>query len=788
MALPEFIINLFRRARYPEVMNKIDDAVEGMAATFRNADIGTLKSFRDYIPGMDSMHEWLKEYAPTMKRTVRSLIDEVHSPDVVFDRYGDVGRRIYEVASDANLEGLKWKNRMLEPFERLASKVDEEGSTRVFRALENPELATELSKPERELHDFLKNQYDFLWKSYIRHVAGSDEGYNKVMRMAMREVTEQELSELPEFLQEAYRLTKAKIRDYAPHLWKREDLVEMLQRRLTEVVAKYETATDPKTQRNLMKQIREYQDALKKLSGGDPLAFETIPKDILFRHGLLRKGALGYQEDAIRSYRSYIYSMAKKIFDEPAIQEMAALYNKLPYEIRPYAKWFIRDFAGYNAKGPLDQLAAQLSSYEYVRTLGWNLRSPIANLTQQINTFVDAGPVASLKGYIRAFTKEGNELWKKSGLSVEIPHVLTDELHPQATRVEKIKRIAGFFFNLAEEANRKHAFLTYLTKAEEKYGKGSPEAINEAIKGVYKTQFQYGRVGMPKALRTPIGRTAFQFWSYPIKQIEFLQKLAKENPLKFFEYVGLTVGANLTLERLAGIDLSNALGFGINFSEALNTFASLSKGELDEAVAHGRLTFAQGSGMLPSGFGPAMSSMISISQALMKGEGLEQIVKEITPVSWARIEELLTSIKERTAEGKVPVGKVDPLSGEMKEVLFEQPLSKMVMETFGPKSAERSKKTSEWYKQSVMEQLEAKRKRLIAEAIADGNAEKAQKMIERWNVVPTRDSIYEAVLRKQIPREFRKQWMKKEQKQAVREEQTLAYRLKKALFEEEEEE
>src|SRR3972149_5897171 len=120
--------------------------------------------------------------------------------------------------------------------------------------------------------------------------------------------------------------------------------------------------------------------------------------------------------------------------------------------------------------------------------------------------------------------------------------------------MDKLRRVLGFMFNKAEEYNRKHAFMTYYSKYENLgeteaikradsfcftkifiFGVenlGETEAIKRAVEGVHKTQFQYGKVGMPKILRTPVGRVGLQFSSFSIKQIEFLQKLMKEDPRK----------------------------------------------------------------------------------------------------------------------------------------------------------------------------------------------------------------------------------------------------------------
>lgn len=808
MAIFDTVLKTLQRVRWPNLSSAADDVLEFGAREFLNAPAPELKAFRNFTPTED-VFNWLKEDIPQAAKgvvsTAKGALHEFMSPDLPLGR-SQAGKELYNIAQKADLNVTYARSKILEPFEKLARKVNEEGSTKAYHAIENSDLLPTLSKEERDLLDHTKGNFDFLWKSYIYHTVGRDKNdFNRVLRWADKGLTDKEFEVLPDHLKEGYKLAQSTIKDYVPHTWKREDLIPMLENSRMVNALKFQKTEDPKRKAALGKVIAEYDESLKRLNGGDPLAYDNIPKEILFRHGLLRKGALGYEEDLIRSYRSYTYHITKKMIEEPALKHMAELYNNLPFEQRPYAKWFIRDFAGMNAKSPLDNIAGKISSFEYVRTLGFNLRSPLVNLSQQLNTWADAGPVWAVKGYVRAFTKEGGELWDKSKLAVQVPQVLTDELHPGAGKIERYKRIAGSLFNLAEMANRKHAFLTYLSKYENKYGAGAPEAFDAAIKGVYKTQFAYGRVGMPKVLRTAPGRVIGQFGSYPIKQLEFMGKnlkalpgdikaigkaafspefdkrrgeelwrIAKENPLKFIQWAGMAEGGNYVLGDVLGIDMSNAMGFGISFGEALESFRSMTKGEFDEMWAHGSMAFAQGSGMLPSGPGPAVTGAYNVYKSMMKGEGVaEAVAKELTPVQWSRVEDILVSIKNRglaKEEGKVPVGKTKGLPGfkELTDIGFEQGMARTVSEAVF-KSKERTDVSLKQFKQERMDILESKRKRLIAEMIASGKQDQAQELIKKYGIVPTRDSIYEAVLRRTVPKGQRPKQIKADERQLIRE-------------------
>ncbi len=804
MPIFDQVLKGLEKIRWPNLAAAADDVLEFGARTFMTGEPQEIRAFRNLTPKED-VTKWLREDLPQTGRKIKSIAHEFMSPDIPLGR-SEAGKEIYDVLQKADLDVSYARSKILAPFEKLAKKVNAEGSTKVFQARENPDLLNTLSKEESALEEHLKSNYDFLWKSHIYQTVGRNENdFNKVLRWADKGLNEKEYASLPEHLQEGYNLARSTVKDYVPRMWKRDDTISMLENSRMQNVLKAQKIEDPKRKAQLGKVIAEYDESLKRLNGGDPLAYESLPKEFLFRHALLRKGALGYEEDAIRSYRSYVYHITQKMIEEPALQRAAELYGNLPFEQRPYAKWYLRDWAGLNAKSPLDVLAGQISSFEYMRTLGFNVRSAMTNLTQQLNTWADAGPVWAVKGYVRALSNEGTELWKKSKLAVQVPQVFTDELHPEAGKIERLKRYAGAMFNLAETGNRKHAFLTYLSKFENKYGAGDQRAFDEAIKSVYKTQFAYGRTGMPKILRTAPGRVVGQFGSFSIKQAEYLGRqlkeipqdiksvgkalfsndfdkkrgeelwrIAKENPLKFIQWAGMAEGGNYALGDVLGIDMSNAFGFGLSFGEAFEAFKSMSQGEFDEMWAHGMMSFAQGSGILPSGPGPAITGAKAVYEAYRKGDSpVEALVKELTPVQWQRIEDLLVSIKNRglaQEAGNVPIGKITgyPFMKELTDISHEASLPRAVSELVA-KSKERTDISSKQFKQSRMDILESKRKRLIAEMIASGKQEQAQELIQKYQLIPTREAIYESILRRTLPKAMRPKNIKAAQRQYIRE-------------------
>lgn len=761
-----FLMQSIKRLRNPALAWKADELV--------NDSLPYLSSVPDAFEDSSkfaSTHQWLKSSAQEVGNYWDRLKREFHSPDMVIG-HEPGGKTILDAGTTAQLEKGKFLDPVLHNYSQARGGIKQgtDASQKVFDALEAPGLVGQLGPEEKKLHDYLKGTYDYTHKMYSLHlVEGNQQAYNKVLRLSLRNADDAEILSLSEPEKKAYDFMKRKIGDYAPHFFDREQLLDMFQTKLQEKLMKAQGTKVPDKIAQYMDEAKDYEASIQRLQGGDPLSWEGLPKEFVFRHEMVRRGEKGYTRDAIKSFNNYIFSLARKMYDEPAVQNMRLGYDQLPFELRPYARWFIRDFAGYNQRNVWDDLAGQVAGFEYMRTLGLNLRSPIVNLTQQFNTVVDAGLRDSWKGWMKTFTREGEEMWRKSGLPIEVPMSFTEELSPYATKMDQLKRVLGYFFNKAENFNRKHAFLTYMAKNE-----GDPDALKKAIDGVHKTQFLYGKLGMPKALRHPAGRVGLQFSSFSIKQAEFLYKLAKESPTKLLTWVGGTMGGNYTLQELLGVDLSNALGFGVNVGEAIQMVRDAGKGEFDEAWEHAKLSVASGGGILPSGPGPAVSGLLNIAKGIKEGTGLEALKEELTPVQAQRITSLVRSYQNKnlSGQGKLPILAKPSIFGEpFREVVGQQPAWKSMVEAFGPQLTERTKKRFEDLKAGRMEILDSRRKHEIARLMVEGNVSKASELIKRWNIVPSTDAIREEALRKRLPREQRTRFIRRMQRMAVREEQ-----------------
>lgn len=770
MALAELAAKWFPRLAETGLAKLSEEALQ----TSKNAFLKFPQYARNYVEG-EPILTFLQGGEPELKSGYQKLMNTIHSSDYVMNKTPG-GRKIVSDFALADIGERNFIEAHLSKFEEATKGIKKltPESRNTFLALENRLPVEQLTVQEKKAFDFTKGQFDFLGKQYTEFLAKGREGYNAVVRMNQ---SGRSIDDVPDELKEAYEFYSRLRKHYAPHIFNKDEYLDYATKHIDDLAGKAQLTKDPRKIEDLGSKIKVLEDSIKRFQGGDPLAYESLPKEFIFRSQLQRKGAVGFSEDIVSQYRRYVFDMAKKTYTDDAVKRaVTTYYNELPMEQRQYAKWFIRDFAGYNSRSAWDEIAGKVAGVEYVRTLGFNFRSPIANLTQQFNTIADVGPKWAMKGYLKAFTEEGKVLWERSGLHVEAPTALTEDLSPTASWLEKVKRVTGYFFNLAENANRRHALSSYY----EKYisqGMSEEDSLRRAIDGVHKTQFLYGRVGMPKVLRTAAGRVGLQYSSFTIKQLEFLHNLAKEDPVKFIGWVGMTTGSNYTVGQALGIDLSGVLGFGVNFGEALEMLRSASHGDLEETWAHGKLAFAEGSGILPSGFGPAASGVMKIGTAISKGEKVgETLYRELTPVATQRAGELIRSISNRQlAKEPGTLPRISPTG----EYLYDLPAYRLLLgPAFRPKiETEKSKRL---FMSGVYDQLDSKRKRIIAEAIANGNVDKAKRLVGKWNVMPEASSIREQMMRKTLPREQRKKYIQREQRQLVREQVALSKEVEEA--------
>lgn len=710
-------------------------------------------------------------------KTARGLGEELHSPDVVLAKDPAHGTPIYKIADKATTAKSKFMETEGKTFHDVISegkiKSDSPASQRVGQALDGTISPAELIPSERKVYDFFKEKYHFLLQEAAKKAAGDQATYTQALNLANRKVKPaipvKELSTgdlakykkldnardridflherwketQPEGLVKSYDLLSREIKDYLPHIFDKETLTEAFQVEINDINNKLRTATDQGAVTGYKTRLKELETAVKTIQGGGFVRYEALPRNIRFKFFESRKGKEGYSFDAVKAYQTYLTGIARKMFDEPALKAMAVHYDKLSPDLKPYADWYIKRFAGIGKKSKLEDFANAVASFQWIRTLGFNPRSAIVNLTQRVNTVADVGFKYSAKGEQFAFTKEGKKLFDETGIAAEVPQVLYEGGAP---KWEKLRSIAGFMFNKIEMGNRRHAFLSGYLKAIDELKMTPTEAVQYGMDTVHKTQFRYGRVGMPKAMTSPMGRIGLQFSSYPIKQFELLSSWAKNEPAKLIKFLAMAEGGNYALQQWLDTDLSNALGIGVNWGEALNVIKDASTGDIREAFRHTRLVLNPGGGLLPSGPGPTVTSAMKIAGAIPEGKGAEALKTELMPVVAKRGIQAYEAVKGEKG-GKYPIMSQ---SGHPSVKLTGREL---IQRTIGPRT-ETERKTSQDIR--VKSSLEKDRKAITHDIIKmyiDGDIKGAKALVKESGIIPTPKQIDDERMKQKYTRE-----------------------------------
>jgi len=367
----------------------------------------------------------------------------------------------------------------------------------------------------------------------------------------------------------------------------------------------------------------------------------------------------------------------------------------------------------------------------------------MVNLSQRANTIAEVGLKYSAKGEKFAFTKEGKDLFDSTGLSKEVPQVLFEGGAPS---LERLRAVAGWMFRQVELGNRRHAFLSGYLKATEELKMAPDAAVRYAEQIVHKTQFRYGRVGMPKALSSAGGRIAFQFMSYPIKQIELLTDWAKHDPEKLIKYLAMAEGGNLVLQQVLDTDMSNALGIGVNLAEALNILKDASKGDLREAWRHARLAFQPGSGLLPSGFGPTVTGAGKVIAAIPEGKAGATLGRELSPVIGRRVMQAYDAGQGERG-GKYPILST---TGHPTAMLSARQL---IQRTIGPKTETEHQASLDYSRRTGLENQRQDIQNEIIGKFLDGDVAGARALVRASGVIPSMKQIEDERMKRRFTRE-----------------------------------
>lgn len=759
-----------------------------------------------YTAGGDLKEAISDLVAPKIQRNARILKEMFHSPDVVLSKSIQTAEN-YTLMDTANLGKLRWLNAHTEraeaarqfikkgsPLDYSISKLRNKrvGVSDALKMSDDELVNLGLSKAEisdiRAYPDFAKKFDDYLDKTFdvmlrqwgASKVAMADE--NRIWALANdaragKKVSPKTIKGLAPEQQDVFNIYKHRIPKYITRLFPKKDALDFLQQEMANIESMIrKIKPTSKRHKYWVDRKQEVVDSLGKIKstpnpldalgpeakaayermyGGEPVFFDHLPRRVSNKFFQRRLGKEGYDPSTIKSFYTYMTWMGKKIFDEPVIKYIHRNWDKVPMDLREYMKWYVQDYMGY-IRNPLENLYGAVKSLMWTKALGFNPRSAIVNMTQRINILADANPLDVAKAYAKGFTDEGKRMFKASGLGQTVPTVLMEggEIGARGP-LEGLRNLAGWMFSKIEEGNLKLAFLTGAEGTMRK-GKTMQEAMLAGVKLAEKTQFRYGKIGTPRVLRGG-GGVVMQFWSYPIKQLEFLTKLYREDKRRFIAWLALSEGTNQTLQNFLDTDLSNALGVGMNWGEMLEGIDALGEGDIGEFFY--RLTkrggLVSGGGILPYGLGPGVEFGPNVAAASSKllqailgqeawSEAFGSVSLAIEPGASRRTRQAIRAIAEGPSEeGLYPIRRIG--GGYLQ---YEEPLVDVVKRTLVGRPMIETKQSRELKAKLADQKALTSVNSRIADLLVMGKDKEAERISKSWGGIwPSKDAIKAAYKR-----------------------------------------
>ncbi len=289
--------------------------------------------------------------------------------------------------------------------------------------------------------------------------------------------------------------------------------------------------------------------------------------------------------DPNQRFEIYAKGFARKIAVTGFLKEANKLYKdansngrSMDPQIKELAHEYINQYAGRPAstRSPVDaRVAGWLTGLQYTAKIGFNLWSPILNLTQTVvNTVPQYGLLRTAKAAAQlpgaygaaAGGLAGGLLFGPVGTVAGMPigialgnqlYKLPPALNPLLRQMVALRKAgildtfsakferpkftglteaaqgaAAHLFDKSEQLNRAIAYLAGVDAAE-RAGASRADAVKAGRNAVRITQFFAGRLDAPLFARTPIGKILMQFKTFTFKELEFIRGLTPKQKIKF---------------------------------------------------------------------------------------------------------------------------------------------------------------------------------------------------------------------------------------------------------------
>lgn len=237
----------------------------------------------------------------------------------------------------------------------------------------------------------------------------------------------------------------------------------------------------------------------------------------------------GLQSAHFKSLWRNIHKEFDKIKD-PTLKD----YTKDYFKVLAGQRFEVNKVTDIKHAKQVDELARFLILNNYRGLLGLAADTAFKNLFQIQNSIGEIGYIPVGRGIASLLTKKGREVFRKSG-EKPLDDVLKRQLEEDSTNYGQYEKIMKAYVDPilflpmrgSEYINRGVVYLGAQLKFIDE-GYHPDVASNMARKSVARTQFDYGRINTSPYMQTPLKKMAYQFGSYPVKEMLFLRSIAAE--------------------------------------------------------------------------------------------------------------------------------------------------------------------------------------------------------------------------------------------------------------------
>jgi len=296
-----------------------------------------------------------------------------------------------------------------------------------------------------------------------------------------------------------------------------------------------------------------------------------------------RAGQPDFIRDAWRSAEAYAKRAVRAANMDPALEAIEKVSDTFDPTTYKYVQRFISQAnfrpseldslidttvkqspIGYRlSERPTALVTGKIRRMIYRAALGLNPKAALINLTQTVNTYSRLGEKNTALGLFdfmkKAATGGLGELEEVGVLSSRF--IGDRELQATKSLMDKVDPILFSMFDFAEKFNRATAYYGGRREALAK-GLTDQAAIDYAKRIVRETQFNFSRIDTPLALGSDWVKTLGQFMTYPVKQTEFLLRMAKDkNWGGILRFIGASFVVANTYGKVVGMSQKDFIPF-----------------------------------------------------------------------------------------------------------------------------------------------------------------------------------------------------------------------------------